>query len=356
MMMSTQKSDAGRKITYCQAINEALMQVMERHKNVFIMGLGVDDPKRIFGSTAGLSERFGKKQVFEIPISENAVTGVAIGASLCGMRPIMTHQRMDFMFYAFDQIINHAAKWHYMFGGAFSVPLTIRAIIGRGWGQGCQHSQSLQSLFVHIPGLKVVMSATPYDAKGLLISSILDNNPVIFIEHRRLYDEKGNVPPDFYSIPLGKARLVRKGKDITIAATSQMVKESEKAADALSGLKIDAEVIDLRSIRPLDEDMLFSSVKKTGRLIAADAGWKNCGVSSEISARAAENVFKYLKAPVVRIGFADVPVPTTSALEKSCYPDCEDIVYVAKRLFLGRKAGSPKKKKREIDKEFRGPF
>ena len=215
-----------RQITYCQAINEALKQVMERDKAVFIMGLGVDDAKRIFGSTVGLSEKFGKGRAFEIPISENAITGVAIGASLCGMRPVMTHQRMDFMFYCFDQLMNHAAKWHYMFGGEFSVPITIRSIIGRGWGQGTQHSQSLQALFSHVPGLKVVMPATPYDAKGLLISSVLDDNPVIFIEHRKLYDVKGDVPEEFYKVEIGKANVLKKGKDVTIVGVSQIALES----------------------------------------------------------------------------------------------------------------------------------
>ena len=345
-----------RSITYCQAINEALLQLMERHKNIFIMGLGVDDSKRIFGSTVGLSERFGKQRAFEIPISENAVTGVAIGASLAGMRPVMTHQRMDFMFYSFDQIINHAAKWHYMFGGAFSIPITIRTIVGRGWGQGAQHSQSLQSLFAHIPGLKVIMPSTPYDAKGLLISSVLDNNPVIFIEHRRLYDRIGGVPEKFYKIPLGKSKLIKKGRDITIAAASFMVSEAEKASGELLRCGIDAEIIDLRSIRPLDEDMLFSSVRKTGRLIVADTGWKNCGIASEVSARAAESAFEYLKSPILRISMADTPAPTSVALERLFYPDYEDIAYEAKKLILGRKIKRRKRRTPIIDRDFKGPF
>lgn len=345
-----------RQITYCQAINEALVQVMERDRNTFIMGLGVDDAKRIFGSTVGLSEKFGKNRAFEIPISENAITGVAIGASLCGMRPIMTHQRMDFMFYSFDQIINHAAKWHYMFGGEFSVPITIRSIIGRGWGQGTQHSQSLQALFSHIPGLKVVMPATPYDAKGLLISSVLDDNPVIFIEHRKLYDIKGDVPEKFYRIPLGKAEIKKKGKDITIVAVSQMVIEAEKAASLLLKQGIDAEIIDLRTISPLDQESVFESVKKTGRLVVVDTSWLNCGIASEVSARVAQNIFSYLKAPIVRMAMPDAPVPTSAVLEKIFYPDSEDIACVAKNLILGKKSGKRKTKKATIDKEFKGPF
>jgi pyruvate dehydrogenase E1 component beta subunit len=329
---------------------------MEKDKNIFIMGLGVDDAKRIFGSTIGLSEKFGKGRAFEIPISENAITGVAIGASLCGMKPIMTHQRMDFMFYSFDQIINHAAKWHYMFGGEFSVPITIRSIIGRGWGQGTQHSQSLQSLFSHIPGLKVVMPATPYDAKGLLISSVLDNNPVIFIEHRKLYDIKGDVPEKFYKIPLGKAEIKRKGSDISIVAVSQMVLESEKASGLLLKQGIDAEIIDLRTVSPLDEDLILSSVKKTGRLVIVDTSWLNCGIASEVSARVAQNAFSCLKSPIVRMGMPDAPVPTSVALEKIFYPDSEDIAYVARKIVSGKETEKRKTKKAIMDEEFKGPF
>jgi len=345
-----------RMITYCEAINEATSQLLERDKNVFVVGLGADDARRIFGSTNGLSEKFGKERVFEMPIAENAITGVVIGASLAGMRPIMTHQRVDFMLYSFDQIINHAAKWHYMYGGQFSVPITIRSIIGRGWGQGAQHSQSLHALFAHIPGLKVVMPSTPYDAKGLLIASVLDDNPVIFIEHRRLYDIKAHVPDRFYRIPLGKARVVKSGKDVTIIAISQMVLEAKEAASELLKYKIDAEVIDLRSIRPLDEDLIFDSVRKTGRLIIADTGWKTCGISSEISSRVTENIFKYLKNGIVRIGFIDTPAPTSAALEKVFYPDSEDIVCAARKLISGKSAKRRKPKELIMDKEFKGPF
>lgn len=345
-----------RQITYCEAINEATVQLLERYENIFVMGLGADDPKRIFGSTVGLSEKFGKKRVFEIPISENAITGVAIGAALAGMRPIMTHQRMDFMLYSFDQIINHAAKWHYMYGGQFSVPVTIRTIIGRGWGQGAQHSQSLQAMFAHIPGLKVVMPATAFDAKGLLISSVLDNNPVIFIEHRRLYDMKGEVPRRFYQIPLGKAEVRRKGGDVTIVAVSQMVFEAEKAAEELLKCEIGAEVINLRSVSPLDEDSIYSSVKKTGRLIIADTGWKNCGVAAEISSRVTENIYEYLKSPVLRVALPDVPMPTSAALEREVYPDYEDIVCAAKKLILRKEIEKKRTKEIAFDGGFQGPF
>lgn len=343
-------------ITYSQAINQALTQLMERDRNIFVMGLGVNDTRRIFDSTSGLYEKFGKKRIFETPISENAVTGIAIGASLCGMRPVMTHQRMDFMFYCFDQIMNHAAKWNYMSGGGNPVPITIRTIIGRGWGQGAQHSQSIQSLFAHMPGLKVVMPSTPYDVKGLLISSVLDDNPVIFIEHRSLYNQRGAVPERFYKLPLGKARLVKKGSDITIVATSQMVLESVKAAGELRKYGIDAEVIDLCTIRPLDKDKIFSSVKKTGRLIVVDTGWKNCGVSAEIAACAAEEAFKYLKMPIVRIALKDAPAPTSSKLEEFFYPDSKEIVCAATKMISGKKIKRDKIRKAFIDMEFNGPF
>lgn len=343
-----------RQITYCQAINEAIMQLMAKDKNIFIMGLGVDDPKRVFGSTNGLSEKFGKERVFEIPISENAVTGIAIGASLAGMRPIMTHQRMDFMFYAFDQIINHAAKWRYMFAGQFTVPITIRSIVGRGWGQGSQHSQSIQALFAHVPGLKVVMPADPYDAKGLLISSVMDDNPVIFIEHRRLYDVKGYVPEKFYEIPLGKGKIRKIGRDITVVATSEMVMEAEKSASELSRYNIDVEIIDPRSISPLDEGLILNSVRKTGRLIIADTGWRNCGISAEISSRVAEKAFGCLKSPVVRIALPDVPIPASVALERAAYPNFEDITHAAKKMISGKDEETCDR--RIVHEEFKGYF
>jgi pyruvate/2-oxoglutarate/acetoin dehydrogenase E1 component len=241
-----------RELTYAQAVLEATDQCMAEDPSVYIMGLGVTDPKGVFGTTLGLKEKHGDKRVLDMPVSENGMTGVAIGSALVGMRPIMTHQRIDFMLLALDQIINNAAKWHYMFGGKMKVPLTIRLLIGRGWGQGPQHSQSLQSLFTHIPGLKVVMPFTPYDAKGLLVSAIKDDNPVIYIEHRWLHNITGIVPEEIYAVPLGKARIVKEGKDITIVSSSHMVLETMKAADYLEKDGISTEVIDLRTLLPLD--------------------------------------------------------------------------------------------------------
>ena len=236
------------------------------------------------------------------------------------------------------------------------MPITIRAIVGRGWGQGAQHSQRLQSVFSHFPGLKVVMPATAYDAKGLLIASVLDDNPVIFIEHRRLYDQKGEVPEKFYTVPLGKALLKRKGKDVTIVAVSQMVQEAEKAADELKASGIEAEVIDLRSVSPLDEDMVFSSAKKTGRVIVADTSWRRCGIASEVASRVCEETFEYLKAPVARVTLPDAPTPTSIELEKHFYPDAQNIVFHAKRLISGKKEKLRRSKKHMLDEGFKGPF
>lgn len=315
-----------REISFCQAINEAQHQAMEQDERVFLMGEGVDDPRAIFGSTKGLKERFGKERVFDIPLAENGMTGVAVGAALAGMRPIMTHQRLDFTLYAMDQIVNHAAKRSYASGGLQSVPLTIRAIVGRGWGQGPQHSQSLQAWFSHVPGLKVVMPATPYDVKGLLLTSIWDNNPVIFIEYRRLYDEVGPVPEEPYNLPIGKGIVRCAGKDATIVAISYMVLEAVWARQLLDRAGIEVEIIDPRTLKPLDEEVILQSVRKTGRLVIADTGWKTCGVAAELAALAAEKCFYYLKAPVIRVTLPDVPTPTSRALEEAFYPGSREIV------------------------------
>ena len=236
------------------------------------------------------------------------------------------------MYYAMDQIANQAANWHYMFGGQASVPLTIWAIINRGGEQGAQHSQALQAVFAHIPGLKVVMPGTPYDAKGLLMASIEDENPVLFIDERWLYDDEGGVPEEPYSVPLGKAIIREEGKDVTITATSYMAVQAGKAAASLAKEGISAEVIDLRSVKPLDEELLFESVKKTGRLVVTDGGWKTCGVGAEITALVVEKAFGYLKAPVLRVSLPDVPAPASSSLEKAFYPGPDDIVAAVKKV------------------------
>lgn len=318
-----------RKITFCQAINEALHQAMGRDPKVIILGEGVDDPRAIFNSTKGLAEKFGHKRVLDTPLSENGMTGVIMGAALAGMRPVMTHQRIDFTLYAMDQIVNHAAKRCYTSGGIQRVPITIRAIVGRGWGQGSQHSQSLQALFAHIPGLKVVMPSNAYDAKGLLLASIQDNNPVLFIEHRRLYDAIGEVPEEPYTVPLGEGAVSRPGKDVTVVAFSLMVQEALKAAHALERVGIETEVIDPRTVKPLDENIILESVKKSGRLVVVDTGWRTCGMAAEVAALVAERGFEHLKASIRRITLPDTPTPTSHALEKFYYPGPPEIAQAA---------------------------
>ncbi len=326
-----------RELKFFQAINEAIDLCMAQDPAVYIMGLGVPDPKGIFGSTLGLQQKYGSSRVMDMPTSENGMTGVAIGSALVGMRPIMTHQRIDFALLALEQIVNQAAKWHYMFGGQMRVPLVIRVIIGRGWGQGPQHSQSLQAWFAHVPGLKVVMPATPYDAKGLLIASVEDNNPVIFIEHRWLYNITGSVPEGVYRVPLGQARVVREGHDVTLAATSYMTLEALRAAEMLAVEGIGAEVIDIRTLRPLDESLILESVRKTGRLIVADSAWKTGSFGAEVVARVAEEALADMKSPPRRIALPDCPTPTTPALANHYYPRAVHIVATARGMLgLGK--------------------
>ena len=321
-----------REITFAQALNEATDLCLEKDPSVYLMGLGVPDPKGIFGTTLNLAQKYGDKRVFDMPVSENGMTGVAVGSAIVGMRPVMTHQRMDFTLMAADQIINNAAKWHYMFGGKLSIPLTIRMIIGMGWGQGAQHSQSLQAMFMHIPGLKVVMPATPHDAKGLLISSIEDNNPVIFLEHRWLFNVKGHVPEGIYRVPIARAAVVRSGKDVTLAATSYMTLESIRAAEILAKGGVSVEVVDIRTIKPLDSDLILESVRKTGRLIVADSGCITGGAGAEVVAEAAESAFSDLKCPVKRIGLPDCPTPTSPGLSRYYYPRARQIVEAVRNM------------------------
>ena len=323
-----------RQISYVQAINETLHQMIEKDMRVFLIGQGVTSPWYVGNTTVGLIDRFGPERVIDTPVSENGITGAAVGAALAGMRPVVAHPRMDFMYYAMDPIANHAANWHYMFGGQVSVPMTIWGIINRGGEQAAQHSQALQAMFMHIPGLKVVMPSTPYDAKGLLVASIEDDNPVIYIDDRWLYDYVGDVPEEIYTVPIGKGIVRRKGSDVTVVATSYMVHEAMNAAENLGKEGIDVEVVDLRSLKPLDENLIFDSVKKTGRLVIADGGWKTCGVGAEISARVVDNVFNYLKAPIIRVSLPDTPAPASSVLEKAYYPTSDDIISSVRDLTM----------------------
>jgi len=323
-----------RKISYAQAINEAIYQAMERDNRVFLIGQGCTSPWYVGSTCQGLIEKFGPERVIDTPVSENGITGVAVGAAIAGMKPIVVHPRMDFMLYAADPIINEAANWHYMFGGKLSVPMVIWAIINRGGEQAAQHSQALQAIFTHIPGLKVVMPSNPYDAKGLLISALKDENPVLYIDDRWLYKLKGDVPEEIYTVPIGKGQIIKKGKEVTIVANSYIVWEATQAVKGLVKEGIDAELIDLRSLKPLDTELLFASVKKTGRLVVVDGGWKTSGVAAEVSALICENIFKYLKAPIKRITLPDAPAPASSALEQLYYPRAKDISEVVKKICI----------------------
>src|SRR3989344_1471006 len=259
-----------RNLTYTEAILEATNQEMERDPKVLVFGLDVDDPKAIQGTTKGLPKKYGSKRIFGTPLSEDAMTGAAIGMALAGLRPIHIHIRMDFMLLAMNQLINIAAKSHYMYGGTVNIPIVIRSMIGKSWGQGAQHSQSFYSFFMHVPGLKVVAPTTPYDAKGCLIEAVKDNNPVIYIEHRILHFQKGYVPEKLYTVAPGKARVTVKGKDITLVGISYMQLECQRAARYLESVGIKAEVIDPIWLSPLDIDTIIASVNKTGKLIVVD--------------------------------------------------------------------------------------
>jgi pyruvate dehydrogenase E1 component beta subunit len=279
-----------------------------------------------------IDKQFGRERAIDSPVSENATTGAAVGAALAGMRPIVFHPRMDFMLLAVDPIVNQAAKWCYMFGGQVNVPLVIRAVINRGGEQGAQHSQALQALFMHVPGLKLVMPSTPYDAKGLLIAAVNDGNPVMYIDDRWLYDDLGEVPEEMYAVPIGKAALRRQGKDVTVVATSYMCGQALKAAEMLGQKGVDAELIDLRSLKPWDQDLVCASVQKTGRLVIADAAWETCGAAAEISAAVTSRVFQHLKAPVARVTLPNTPAPMSAPLEKAYYPTATHIVAAVEKL------------------------
>ncbi len=314
-----------RELTYAQAINEALLQNLEKDSRIFLMGEDIGKYGGIFQVTAGLLDKFGPERVIDTPISESAFVGAAVGAAMTGMRPVVEIMFIDFTTCAMDMIVNQMAKIHYMFGGRGKVPMVLRINIGAGRGAAAQHSQSFHSFFMHIPGLTVVTPSTPYDAKGLMNTAIQNENPVIFVEHKKLYVTKGNVPEEPYMIPFGKADLKREGSDMTIFATHAMVNRSLSVAEEFSKEGIEIEIIDPRTLRPLDKRALLSSVKKTGRLIVADEGPVTCGVSAEISAIVAEEAVEYLQAPVLRVGSPDTPVPFSPPLEKIYIPDEDDV-------------------------------
>jgi len=316
-------------ISYREALNDALREEMERDPNVFILGEDIGFFGGAFKVTEGLFAEFGEKRVIDTPIAEGLIVGAAIGAAMAGLRPVAELMTVNFALLAMDQIVNHAAKIRYMFGGKTRVPLVVRAPGGGGSQLGAQHSQSFESYFLHCPGLKVVIPATPEDAKGLLKESIRDDNPVIFLEHEHLYNTKGEVPSEEYTLPLGKASLKRNGTDITIIAYSNMVLTALEAADHLEKEGISVDLIDLRSLNPLDTAAIRTSVKKTNRAIIVEEDWKTGGVGAEISAQIYEHLFTALDAPVIRVAGKDVPMPYAKNLERAAIPQVDDILQAA---------------------------
>jgi len=320
------------KITFAQALNDAHRFEMERDPNIYIAGEDVGTYGGIFGVTAGLLDRFGPKRVRDTPITESAIIGTAVGAAACGLRPVVELMFVDFIGVSMDQLFNQAAKMKYMFGGKARIPMVLRAACGAGIGAAAQHSQCLESWFMHVPGLKVVMPSTPYDAKGLLISSIRDDNPVVFLEHKMLYALEGEVPEGEYTVPLGKADVKREGKDLTIVATAQMVHVALMAAEQLAAGGVSVEVVDPRTLAPLDEDTILSSVRKTHRLVIVTEDVKFAGSGAEIAAMVAEKAFDRLDGPILRVAPPSVPVPFSPALEKEYIPSVEKVVKAVKTV------------------------
>lgn len=321
-----------RELTYREAIREALKEEIKRDENVFLIGEDIAEFGGSYKVTLGLVEEFGKERVRNTPISESAIIGVAVGTAILGMRPVAEIMYIDFTTLAMDQIVNQAAKIRYMTGGQVKVPLVIRTQGGAGRSAAAHHSQSLEAWFFHVPGLKVVMPSTPYDAKGLLKAAIRDDNPVIFIEHKLLYAEKGFVPEEDYIIPIGEAEVKREGSDITIVTTSLMVKKVLLAAEELNKEKISCEVIDLRTLYPLDKDTIFFSVKKTGKLLVIHEACERGGIGGEIVAQIVESIFDYLDAPPQRLAAKNTPVPFAPNLERFVIPQVEDIKIKVKEM------------------------
>ncbi len=314
-----------KEITYRQALNEAFDEEMTRDEKVFIFGEDVAIYGGAYGVTAGLLEKYGEKRVIDTPISENAIVGTALGAALTGMRPVAEIMYIDFIGLCMDQLNNQVAKIRYMFGGKCKVPLTIRTEGGAGRTLGAHHSQSLEAWLIHIPGIKVVMPSTPYDAKGLLKSSIRDDNPIVFIEHKMLYNTKGPVPEEEYTIPIGVADVKKEGKDVTIFTYSRMTLFSLQAAEELEKEGISVEVVDLRTLLPMDIETMVNSVKKTNKVVIVEEDCKTGGTGAEIGMKVIENAFDYLDAPIIRVSGADVPMPKSKVLEQLAIPDVKRI-------------------------------
>ncbi|HEY7221994.1 MAG TPA: transketolase C-terminal domain-containing protein [Candidatus Binatia bacterium] len=346
-----------RQLSYVDAVREATDQEMERDPAVIVFGLDVDDPKAIQGTTRGLVEKYGPERVFGTPLSEDAMTGVAIGAALAGLRPIHVHIRMDFLMLAMNQLINIAAKSRYMYGGQVQVPIVVRAMIGKSWGQGAQHSQGFYSFFMHVPGLKVAAPTTPYDAKGCLTHAIRDNDPVIYVEHRILHFQKGPVPESLYTVAPGKARVTAPGTDVTLVGISYMQVECLRARCYLEAAGIHAEVIDPIWLSPLDADTIVESVRKTGSLCVVDNGWVTCGAGAEIIALVSERLQGSRPVRVRRMGFAPVTCPPTPTLEDLYYPNARTIASSVYDLVRGGENGWLPEEKVELQEvQFKGPF
>ena len=332
---SVEAPSAGRELTFGQAINEALAEELRRDERVFVIGKDVAEAGTPFKVLSGLVEEFGPERVLDSPISEAGITGLGVGAAMTGLRPVVDIMFGDFLTLVMDQLVNQAAKVHYMSGGKLSVPLVVRTTLGATRRSAAQHSQSLQAWLGHVPGLKVAIPSTPHDAKGLLKSAIRDDNPVVFIEDKLHYPLKGEVPADEYTIPFGVAEVKRPGSDVTIVATSSMVQVSLAAAEVLAAEGIGAEVIDPRTLKPLDEEAIVRSAEKTGRALVVDEGHRSYGVTAELASLIAERAFYHLDAPVRRLGAMDVPVPFSPPLEDVTVPTSETVAAAARQLVAG---------------------
>lgn len=325
-------TEGTRVLNYVEALREAFFQACEYDSRVIAFGEGINDKVGMFGVTTGAKKQFGEERIFDVPIAEAGMMGVTVGAALEGLRPVYCHNRPDFLMLGMDQIVNHASKMCYMSGGVCNVPCVIWAVTSEGWGSAAQHSQSVQGMFANVPGLKIIMPSNPYDVKGMFLSAVADNNPVLFLDHRSVYQTRGNVPEKLYKVPLSKAKVVRTGMDVTIVAFSKMVIDALKAAEVLEREGIECEVIDLRTIKPYDKETILSSVKKTGRLVVADTTWKTYGTAAEIVAMVCEDGFSFLKSAVIRVACEDVPVPAGYTLEEFFYKNEKDIVQAVKQI------------------------
>ena len=321
------------EITYRKAISQALREILQSDPRAFMIGEDIGGYQGAYAVTRGFLKEFGPERIKDTPIAESVIVGAGIGAAMAGSRPIIEIMTINFSLLAMDQIINCAAKLHYMSGGQVTVPLVIRTVSGGGNQLAASHSQSLEGWFAHVPGLKVVAPSTPYDAKGLLRAAYEDPNPVMYVEHSLLYGTKGDIPDEEYSIPLGVADIKREGSDVTIISYSRMVQVALKAAVRLEEEGIDAEVVDLRSLRPMDTETIINSVKKTSRAVVVEEGWKSMGIGAEVSARIMENALEYLDAPVQRVASADIPMPYSRPLELATLPNEDRIIEAVRRLF-----------------------